>query len=182
MAEQHPKKRFKKSKSLEVVGPDGAVQRVIAEEAAPLDPHEARRQASEGKLIRRALQSQAHQRRLPHLTRPDCNATLRRIATKGVVTLFNAVRKVHAMLPKDDVTDNVSFWMKKPHEAKRVLQSNEDQVKSNFLEMLRRGTAADAHAEAVQRATEGKGEEEQRPVHQSRKNKKRQLGYEDSYA
>eukprot|EP00667_Euglena_gracilis_P023581 EG_transcript_26705 len=154
MAEPRPKKRFKKSKSLEVVAPDGAVQRLIAEADAPAAGEDSRRKASEGRLIRRALQGQAHQRRLPHLARPDCNATLRRIATKGVVTLFNAVRKVHAMLPKDDVKESVSFWTKKPNEAKRVLQSREEEVKSNFLEMLRRGTAAEAHAEALQKAAD----------------------------
>jgi len=141
----------KRGKAIEIVGPDGKRQKIVEDKAAEETPANGQhaRGAVQRRILRRTIQNQGHKRRLPHLTRPDCNASLRRIATTGVLTLFNAVKRFHEMAPKEDIQSEIKALTAKPAKGQSAAPKVEEIKKSEFLEMLRRGTAAKAHAKVT---------------------------------
>lgn len=83
-----------KGKVLEVMGADGAKQRIVdgGDELADRTTQELQGL----KLLNRAVKEQSHQRILPHQQRHDYEFRLRRIATMGVVRLFNSLAQSHS--------------------------------------------------------------------------------------
>jgi hypothetical protein len=82
-----------KLKSLEVVGTEGAKRIVDGDEEVAAKTT----QEMQGlKLLKRAVKDQSHQRLLPNQQRHDYEFRLRRIATMGVVRLFNSLAQSHS--------------------------------------------------------------------------------------
>ena len=85
--------------ALEVVGEDGTTE-IVAPAPTPAD--EAEQQAEHHvdtglSMLRKAVRSQSHLRKLPHQDRHDYEFLLRRVATSGVVRLFNALTQAKAI-------------------------------------------------------------------------------------
>uniref|UniRef100_A0A7S1I7R4 RRP15-like protein n=1 Tax=Eutreptiella gymnastica TaxID=73025 RepID=A0A7S1I7R4_9EUGL len=155
--------RKKRKRSVEIVAADGQVEQVVGEEEGPEGetPEERRKRINNQRIIKKALKNQAHKALLPHLERPDVHVRLRRIATKGVVQLFNAV----ASLQKARTKEKEEEEMLKPKKSDKLAKGQETDNKaktSNFLDMLRKGTASKLHKEQERREAAAKQEEVER--------------------
>lgn len=78
-----------KVKMLEVVKQDGKKERVV--ERADQGPERTPQEALGLRLLHQAVKTQSHNRTLPHQQRHDYEFRLRRLATLGVVRLFNSL-------------------------------------------------------------------------------------------
>eukprot|EP01007_Sphenomonas_quadrangularis_P004001 NODE_915_length_1096_cov_147.040115_g750_i0.p1 GENE.NODE_915_length_1096_cov_147.040115_g750_i0~~NODE_915_length_1096_cov_147.040115_g750_i0.p1 ORF type:complete len:221 (-),score=41.21 NODE_915_length_1096_cov_147.040115_g750_i0:392-1054(-) len=128
------KKRKKLRKRRSKVG-------VVEPQPEPADVKDERtpQEMADARVIKHFLLSKAHKAELPHLLQPDLEMKLRRVATKGVVRLFNAVAatqlEIADQAPPPSATggDSISFTIS-TEPAKAAPAS-----KSKFLEMLRLG-------------------------------------------
>lgn len=92
-----------KKHSVTVVARDNTVREIVAPEAPPAttkskeEPADTRTPAERigARLLRRAVRNQSYNRPLEHQQRVDYEYRLRRVATMGVVRLFNALSKSH---------------------------------------------------------------------------------------
>ena len=125
------KKRVKRKRGFEVEGGVGYVSESSESEASE-DEAVKRRKASDRKILRKHILSQSHNREIPSLVAPDYEKRLRRVATNGVVRLFNAVAGAQnkPAAPKSDAKKSETS-SGPPKEAV---------TRSKFLEMLKKGS------------------------------------------
>eukprot|EP01062_Namystynia_karyoxenos_P045585 TRINITY_DN338_c0_g1_i6.p1 TRINITY_DN338_c0_g1~~TRINITY_DN338_c0_g1_i6.p1 ORF type:complete len:1435 (+),score=533.98 TRINITY_DN338_c0_g1_i6:70-4305(+) len=153
------RKKRKRKRAFEV---DGA-QEVSESSGSEQSEDEAakRRRLADRKQLRRQVLNQCHRKELPHLVQPDYEMRLRRVATKGVVRLFNAVAL--AQRPAPQPQQEQPREPGEPLQRKATATESQQVTKSKFLEMLKRGgmpgkdDEAAAAAPAAAGAHKGKG-------------------------
>eukprot|EP01061_Rhynchopus_euleeides_P040457 TRINITY_DN6969_c0_g1_i1.p1 TRINITY_DN6969_c0_g1~~TRINITY_DN6969_c0_g1_i1.p1 ORF type:complete len:286 (+),score=87.97 TRINITY_DN6969_c0_g1_i1:53-859(+) len=137
------KKRLKRKRAFEVDGGQGYVSESSESEASE-DEATKKRRLREKKELQKHILNQAHGREVATSLRPDYEKSLRRVATKGVVRLFNAVAA--AQKSKEEVVEQpnakrdsgqLAEALPKTKEQKKSTQ--EEVTRSKFLEMLRKG-------------------------------------------
>ena len=140
------KKRVKRKRAFEVEGGQGYVSESSESEASE-DESTKKRRIREKRDLKKHVLSQAHGREVPSLLRPDYEKSLRRVATKGVVRLFNAVtvaQKSSAPEPTSTSRDTETLGESLP-KTKVHTVSQEEVTRSKFLDMLRKGGESKKH-------------------------------------
>eukprot|EP00758_Cryptobia_borreli_P013361 Tbor_TRINITY_DN5826_c1_g1::TRINITY_DN5826_c1_g1_i1::g.6083::m.6083 len=117
-----------KSKPIEIVGPDG--RKVLSGTAEVTNTVSRTTAEAQGlKLLHRAVKNQNHLKLLPHQEHGDFEFKLRRVATLGIVQLFNSIKAAQKIGEKE--MEDTTITIDKSQEKKLVAS------RDAFLEALR---------------------------------------------
>eukprot|EP00756_Hemistasia_phaeocysticola_P064103 Hpha_TRINITY_DN7535_c0_g1::TRINITY_DN7535_c0_g1_i1::g.18785::m.18785 len=154
------RKKLKRKRAFEV---EGGAQEASESSASEQSEDEAakRRRLEDRRILRSHVLNQSHRREVAHLTQPDYEKRLRRVATKGVVRLFNAVTVAQQQAAeREKAEEGGTADGPKP---KDPIPVREEVTKSKFLEMLKRGAHAAAEAQKAEEHAQASGKKKGPP-------------------
>eukprot|EP01060_Flectonema_neradi_P000156 TRINITY_DN10111_c0_g1_i1.p2 TRINITY_DN10111_c0_g1~~TRINITY_DN10111_c0_g1_i1.p2 ORF type:complete len:234 (+),score=69.24 TRINITY_DN10111_c0_g1_i1:1299-2000(+) len=127
------KKRVKRKRAFEVEGGTGYISESSESEASE-DEAVKRRKVSDRRMLRKHILSQSHNKEIPSLAAPDYEKRLRRVATNGVVRLFNAVAQAQNQATSSSTKSDPKKSESSGGPPKAAV------TRSKFLEMLKKGS------------------------------------------